>query len=629
MPYTYNCTITDGSGIVTNQKNQNTLTKGNYTLQVVDKNNCTVSTNFVISEPEELKITLLNQEDILCFGDTVTSLEVDVSGGSKTAITPGVFDYLYAWSGPNGFTSLSQNINNLLAGTYTLQVTDDLGCTTNASFNINQTNQIKIDVVKTDESCYQDNNGSINVTLSGGKAPYTYTWSNGATSLSLSNLVPDTYTIAVTDANNCIEQLDIVINDAVFYIEPKITPMTCNSENDASIHLNLTGGVLPVSIVWSDGITGAAQRNNLAAGKYNVTVTDSNPTQCPIIETFIISNPKPIVVAETIIDATDCAIENSGSINLEVSGGVAPYSFLWNTNETSEDLNDIGAGVYSVQITDAVGCVFTEQYTIFRQDPLNILVDELLIKDCDLRTTNKQLIAIGSGGFSPYTYSWSSGTISGEDNNIMTTSDNDVYTITITDSAGCSLQKIFIVSVPTIGATDFDYSSFAFDNYNLLSIQDPIQFTSLSTGDISKITWNFGDGSSEENIQNPKHTYTEEGFYTVTYTVEYEAGCKYILEKKILITKGYILITPNSFTPNGDGYNDEMKPVHEGFSEIEMTIYTTWGTRIYYEKSLDFIGWDGFIKGLPAENGSYVMVVKGLTFYKGEIIETIPFILIK
>jgi len=72
-----------------------------------------------------------------------------------------------------------------------------------------------------------------------------------------------------------------------------------------------------------------------------------------------------------------------------------------------------------------------------------------------------------------------------------------------------------------------------------------------------------------------------------------------------------------------------MKPVHEGFSEIEMTIYTTWGTRIYYEKSLDFIGWDGFIKGLPAENGSYVMVVKGLTFYKGEIIETIPFILIK
>ena len=128
----------------------------------------------------------------------------------------------------------------------------------------------------------------------------------------------------------------------------------------------------------------------------------------PDKKTFIISNPAPIVVVETVIDATDCAIENSGSINLEISGGVEPYSFLWNTIETSEDLNNIGAGVYSVQITDAVGCVFTDQYTIFMQDPLDILVDEVIIKDCDLRTASKQLTANGSGGFSPYTYSWSS-----------------------------------------------------------------------------------------------------------------------------------------------------------------------------------------------------------------------------
>ncbi|MGY8910573.1 MAG: PKD domain-containing protein [Flavobacteriales bacterium] len=189
--------------------------------------------------------------------------------------------------------------------------------------------------------------------------------------------------------------------------------------------------------------------------------------------------------------------------------------------------------------------------------------------------------------------------------------------------------KSFNVSVPTIGATDFEYSSFAFDNYNLLSIQDPIQFTNLSTGDIRKITWNFGDGSPTIHEENPTYTYTKEGFYTIIYTVEYEAGCTYFLERIVHITKGYILITPNSFTPNGDGYNDRMKPVHEGFSEIEMTIYTTWGATVYYEKSLNFMGWDGFIKGLPAENGNYVIVIKGLTFYKGEIIETLPFTLIK
>jgi PKD repeat protein len=629
MPYTYNWTTTNGSGIVPNQKNQNTLTKGNYTLEVIDQNNCTISTSFVLTEPEEIKITLLNKKDILCFGEAVGSLEVAVSGGVKTTLSSGVFDYLYTWSGPNGYSSTSKNIDNLMAGVYTLNVTDDLGCTTDAIFTVNQSDQIKIHVVKTDESCYQKNDGTIDVTLSGGKAPYSFTWSNSATDLSLSNLAPDTYTIIVTDANNCKEQVSIIINEAIFYIEPIISPITCNSENDASINLNLTGGIAPISIVWNDGVTDVAQRSNLAAGTYTVTITDNNPTQCPIKETFTISSPAPIVVIETVIDATDCAIENSGSINLEISGGVAPYSFLWNTNETSEDLNNIGAGAYSVQITDAVGCVFTEQYTIFRQESLDILVDEVIIKDCDLRTASKQLTAIGSGGFSPYTYSWSSGTISGVDNNIMTTSDNDVYSVTITDSAGCSIQKSFNVSVPILGATDFDYSSFAFDNFGLLSIQDPIEFSSLSSGDIRKITWIFGDGSPTVNEENPIYTYNKEGFYTITYTVEYEAGCTYVLEKNVNITKGYILITPNSFTPNGDGYNDRMKPVHEGFSEIEMTIYTTWSATVYYEKNLNFMGWDGLIKGLPAENGNYVIVIKGLTFYKGEIIETLPFTLIK
>jgi len=628
-PYTYNWTTTNGSGIVPNQEDQNTLSKGNYILEIIDQNNCTISTSFVLTEPEEIKIALINKVDILCFGDAVGSLEVDVSGGTKTEISSGVFDYEYNWSGPNGYTSTSKNIDNLLAGTYTLNVLDDLGCTTSANFIVNQSNQINIDVTKKDESCYQTNDGSIDVILSGGTAPYTFSWSNAATGLSLSNLAPDTYTIIVTDANNCTEQASIVINEALFYIEPTTTPILCSSDNDASINLNLTGGIAPISIVWSDGVTGEAQRTNLAAGTYTVTITDSNPTQCPIEETFIFSNPTPIVVTKIVTDATDCIIENSGSINLEVSGGVAPYTFLWNTNETTEDLNAIGPGDYSVQITDAIGCVFTEQYNVFRQDTLDVLVDEVVLRDCDLRTASKQLSAIAIGGFEPYTYSWSSGTISGAENNIMTTSENDIYILTIIDSAGCSVEKSFNVDVPTIGITDFDYSSFAFDNYNLLSLKDPIQFANLSTGDIRRITWDFGDGSPTTNQENPIHTYNKEGFYTVTFTVEYEAGCTYTLERNLNITKGYILIVPNSFTPNGDGLNDTIRPIHEGFSEIEMTIYTTWGAKVYYEKTEDFNGWDGFIKGLPAENGNYVIVIKGLTFYKGEIIETVPFTLIK
>ncbi|MDG1404361.1 gliding motility-associated C-terminal domain-containing protein, partial [Polaribacter sp.] len=629
LPYIYNWTTTNGSGIILNEKNQNTLTKGNYTLEVIDKNNCTISSSFALTESEEIKIDFISKNDILCFGDAAGSLEVDVSGGIKKEISAGVFDYVYNWSGPNGYASTSKNIDNLFAGTYTLNVIDDLGCTVNASFAVNQLDQINIDVIKTDESCYQKNDGSIDVTLTGGTAPYNWSWSNLATGLTLSNLAPDTYTISVTDANNCTVQLSIVINDAIFYIEPTAIPMTCNSANDASINLNLTGGIDPVSIVWSDGITGEAQRSNLAAGAYSVTITDSNATQCPIEETFIVSNPPLIVVAETVIDATDCDIENSGSINLEVSGGVAPLSFLWNTNETSEDLENIGEGDYSVQITDANGCIVIKQFNIFRPKPIDINLDEVLVKDCDLKATSKQIIATVTEGVLPFTYTWSSGAISGLENNIMTTSQSGEYSLKIVDARGCEVVKTFNVDVPSIGIQDFSYNSFASDNYNLFSIQDPIQFTNLSTGDYSKVTWDFGDGSGVSNEENPVYTYDEVGFFTITYTVEYEAGCTYVLARDVNITKGYILIIPNAFTPNGDGYNETIKPIHKSFSEIEMTIYNSWGTIVYYEKGLNFNGWNGLIKGLPAENGNYVMVVKGLTFYKGVVIETAPFTLIK
>jgi len=628
LPYTYNWTTMNGSGIIPNQKNQNTLTKGTYTLEVIDKNNCSVSANFVLTEPEELQIDLIAKDDNMCFGEAFGSLEVNVYGGTATEITSGIFDYSYNWSGPNGFTSTSKNIENLIGGTYILNVIDNLTCSKSASFTIDQPDEVKINFTKTDESCYQKSDGSIDVILAGGVAPYTYSWSNSATGLSLSNLAPDTYIITVIDANNCSQQQSIVINDAIFFIEPMTTPMTCNSENDASIDLNLTGGIAPISIVWSDGVTNVAQRSNLAAGTYTVQITDSNPTQCPIVETFIVTNPTPIVITETVIDATDCDIENSGSINLDISGGVEPYTFLWSNNKTTEDLENIGAGDYTVTITDANNCVIVKEYNIFRQDPLDVTLNEMTLKDCNLKTTNKQVTASASGGFSPYTYSWSTGTISGDENNIMTTSQSDTYVLTVTDDKGCTIVKTIDIDVPIIGIQDFTFSSSALTNYNFLSIKDPIEFTSLSTGDYIKIIWDFGDGTTS-NEENPIYTYNKEGIYTIKYTVEYDVGCTYTLEENVNISKGYILINPTAFTPNGDGINETIRPTHKGFSEIEMTIYSTWGAVLYNEKNLNFTGWDGLIKGTPAENGNYIMVIKGRTFFDEDIIETAPFTLIK
>jgi len=629
LSYTYNWTTSDGSGIVLNAENQNGLTAGTYTLEVIDQNNCTVSTNVTLTQPEGLEIETIFKQDVLCFGDATGVIEINVSGGTLVEISPGVFDYLYSWSGPNSFTSTSRNISNLIAGTYTIAVTDNLGCTTNTSIIINQSPEVEINYVKTDVTCYGEANGSIDVTVTGGKAPYQISWSNLANGFSLSNLSADTYIATITDDNNCIKQVSITIEQPVFFIDPIVTSISCNGENDGTIDLNLTGGIAPFSVTWSDDASAGVQRNNLAAGTYTVLILDSDTYQCPIEETFIITNPPAIAVSTIVTDAIDCDIVNSGSIDLETSGGSAPYSFLWNTGETTEDIENIPPGDYSVEITDRNGCKATKQFNIFRQEPLTISYEETTIVDCVLKTVSKQNTANATGGYVPYTYTWSDGVVSGTDNSVMTTMQSGSYTLTVTDAIGCIKSTSFIVDVPAIGDADFSYSAFALTTYDLLSIEDPIQFTNLSTGNYSSVQWDFGDGSPTSNEENPVHTYEQVGSFNIVLTVEFDIGCTEIFERTITITKGYSLIHPTAFTPNDDGYNETIRPSYRGFIDIKMTIYDTWGTVVYSEEGIDLKGWNGFIGNKPAENGNYVMVVKGITFYEKEIIKNSPVTLLK
>jgi gliding motility-associated-like protein len=629
MPYTFNWTTSDGSGIVLNTKNQNILTAGSYRLEIIDKNNCIIIEDFILTEPEGLKIETTFKQEILCFGDATGAIEIDVSGGTKTETSSGIFDYLYSWSGPNGFTSSSKNINNLLVGTYKVAVTDNLGCKINAEIIINQSSEIEINYIKTDVTCYGETNGSIDVSVIGGVAPYQISWSSLANGFSLSNLSADTYIATITDGNNCVKQVSIIIEQPLFFIDPVVSPISCNDENDGAIDLNLTGGIAPFFVTWNDDASAGVQRNNLAAGTYTVIIIDSDINQCPIEQTFIFTNPSAIAVSTTVVNAIDCDIVNSGRIDLEISGGTIPYSFLWNNNDTTEDLEDIPPGDYSVEITDANGCKVVRQFNIFRQEPLNITFEETTITDCDLKTVSKQTEAIVTGGYLPYSYSWSAGTVSEPDNTMMTTSQNGSYNLTITDKQGCTESKSFIVDVPTIGDIDFRYNAFALTTYDLLSIEDPIQFTNLSTGDFTSVKWDFGDGSPTSNEENSIHTYDAVGSFKVLLTIVFNAGCTEIFERTVAITQGYSLIHPTAFTPNNDGYNETIRPSSRGFTNLKMTIYNTWGTVVYTEEGINLTGWNGVLGNKPAENGNYLMVVKGITFYEKEIIKSSPVTLLK
>ena len=580
----------------------------------------------VVNETPE--ITIVSTQDISCFGDTTGKIVISVAKG--------VPDYSYNWTTTDGSgLDLSKKTaqDALTAGTYNVTVTDNLGCTATESITIVElSTEIKVDIAKTDiDPCSGANFGTIDLTVTGGKAPYRISWSNLATGASIKDLPADTYIATIKDKNDCEEIVTVEITQSNFSISPVITQITCEGENNGSISLNLMGDLDDVTVTWSDTTGVGIDRVGLSPGTYTVNIKDSNPAHCEINETFIIENPTKIIVTETITNDTDCNTVGNGSIVLTVHGGKSPYTYKWSTGETTStsDRTNLIAGDYTVEITDANTCTIIKEFNIFRQEPILINLDETQITDCGLATVSHTTIPRISGGISPYTYEWSDGTVSDK----FTTTISGTYTLKITDAKGCTKDATFDVNIPITGETDFSYTSSTLDSYNLLSIHDPIQFqfVNISSGTYASISWDFGDGSPIVREENPSYTYDKAGVFKVSLKVIYGTDCAITKEYDLNITKGYAIINPTAFTPNSDGYNDTIRPSYRGLTEIEMTIYNNWGIAIYTEKntSLELTGWDGTIKGVPAQNGNYIMVVKGLTFYNKEITSSTPITLIK
>ena len=270
---------------------------------------------------------------------------------------------------------------------------------------------------------------------------------------------------------------------------------------------------------------------------------------------------------------------------------------------------------------------------IKRQIDLDVKLDISLRIVCESREVYQVNKLTISGGVFPYKVEWSAGivlNIPGDNGQIMETKTEGAYQVKITDNLGCSKTILFDVAVPKLGYPDFDYTSFYLEQFNALTFNDPITFSNLSTENFLSVEWDFGDGTTS-SINNPTHTYSKIGSYDVTIYVEYIGGCFYSLTKTIFIGDSYELELPNAFTPNSDGLNDTFRPVYYGLTEVNMKVFDTWGTLIYYEKvdKNKLIGWDGTINGKLAENGNYICQVAGKAFNGDLIYKNGPFTLLR
>ena len=628
---TYTYSWTGPNGFTASTEDLTNLFAGVYTVTVNDGYCAPLVLTFTLTQPPELLI----QADpsltvnLICFGDSNGAVGVLIT---QESVPP----YDYQLFNSNGTlvasiidtTNLNPQFNGLTAGVYNLIVTDaNGGQKTVTGLTVTQPDDIVITAATTPITCYGANDASITLTVTGGTGPYQAQWDNLATGLYQNNLAAADYNILITDSNGCTKTIVVSIPEApIFTINPVVVNISCYGANDGSVNLNLVGGIQPIYLTWSDGSTAGLVRNNLPPGTYTVTIVDSKP--CTITRTFIIVEPQPLVLSANVQNALDCNDANSGAINLLVSGGTPPFTYSWTNGTTSEDLTNIPAGNYAVVVTDSRGCTKSAQYSVNRPQPLTLNVTSEIDVNCENREIRQVFEAQVSGGVPPIQLSWSSGTVSGANNEFMTTNQDGLVLLTATDAIGCTTTYSFNVDLPILGDANFNQSSYGYTTYGLYSIFDPIQFTNTATGEYVSISWNFGDGtfSTEEN---PIHTYVNEGNYVVTQTVTYPYGCVYVHTISLIVEKGYVLVLPTGFTPNSDSLNDTYRPVTKALSAVKLEIFDTWGSLIFSEIGDTLRGWDGKINGIPAENGNYNAKVTAETFYGRTIYASETFVLIK
>lgn len=285
-----------------------------------------------------------------CSGDTNGSINVTVNGG--------VPPYQFEWS--NGATT--QNLENIPSGVYNLTITDAADSTITLSAQVNSPAPISITASQTNTGCGQSS-GAIDLTVTGGTAPYTFQWNNGSVNEDLSDLPGGDYNVIVTDTNGCQQQKTFTIREtSSIEIDVVQTNIPCQESVTGSIETTISGGTEPYSLLWSTGDT-IPNLTGLSEGTYFLWVTDA----MGCTQSKQISVNREQLSAEIASTNTGC-LEDNGSATITNINGTGPYDISWSTGDTTLTAENLPAGNHTVHITDTNGCQITEDVTIGREE---------------------------------------------------------------------------------------------------------------------------------------------------------------------------------------------------------------------------------------------------------------------
>jgi gliding motility-associated-like protein len=481
------------------------IAAGAYTVTITDANNCTTAMNFYMIQPDSLSASAtvtssFNGYQVSCNGSTDGAVDLSVNGG--------IVPYTYTWS--NGTTS--EDLSGIGAGIYTSTITDMNNCTANVLVNLTQPPALISLILSTSNfngyeiSCSGMADGSADLMVNGGVAAYTYTWSNGATTEDLSGAAAGTYSVIITDQNNCTDTATVTLTEpaslnAVVSATSNFngSNISCAGASDGSVDVTVSGGVTGYIYNWSNG-TGSEDLNGIGAGSYSLTVTDAN--NCSATLTISLIEPAPLIATGTVTSnfngfGVSCSGSADGAIDISISGGTAAYNYSWSNGSSAEDPANLAAGTYSVSITDANGCTGNLSFDLSQPAALSITADIQNVL-CDGFSTGSINVTV-NGGVNPYAYSWSNGSAD-ED---ITNATSGAYSVIVTDQNNCSVADTFVIgqSYPlALGWVSADVTCAGQANgYAHVSV----------SGGTNSYTYNWSNGGTEATISNiPAGTYS-------------------------------------------------------------------------------------------------------------------------
>lgn len=461
-PYTYLWSNGSTNNLATS------LSAGYYTVTVTDYLGCSSIGGQNVNQPSQITMQA-NPSPASCFGSSSGSINLTVNGGTPP--------YNFSWT--NGANT--EDIANLASGNYSVLVTDINTCSASMNNYVGEPAEITTQMTVSEVSIPGFSDGSIDMVVSGGTAPYTFLWSNGATTQNITNLSQAIYAVTITDSHNCIsiDSGNVNIPEGLFLFD-SITDVMCSGGSNGQISISVLGGTPPYSFVWSNGAT-TSQISGLAAGTYSVTVHD---IQYNIVDsTYTVGQPDALDV-DLISTPVSCYGGGNGSIEVVVTGGTPPYIYAGSAGITSSFNDNLSAKIYAVYIVDSNNCMSLSGTSV--DQPSEINVQTTISHATNIGLTNGSASLSVSGGTPPYSYFWSNNFTGSSCSNLGA----GTYIVMVTDAANCNLYLNFeILDDPTLivfGCRDplaLNFNPLAnADNNTCIYIDNPPDWTFSYTG---------------------------------------------------------------------------------------------------------------------------------------------------